>query len=144
MRFYTAFARAVRPWFRFFFYPNPGNAQYGSPMQTTLIILCVALIAFSFGLWYWRKHLQNPVTRKLSRSWGSASFWFGIAGLVLVVARVEEIQFLAMRLLWVLWWAGVAVYLFFQVRTFRARHCKVLPKERVFDPRDRYLPGKRK
>jgi hypothetical protein len=109
-----------------------------------LLVLCIALIVLSFVIRVWRRKMESPVTKKLSRSWSSACFWFGASGLVLVVCRVEQIQFLAMRLFWALWILGALVYAFFQVRQFRARYYRILPKEPTIDPRDRYLPGKRK
>lgn len=128
----------------FFFYPNPGNASYGSPKSLSLLILCVLLIAGAAALSVWRHKLKNPVTKKLSRSWPTASFWFGFTGLILIVARVEQIQFIAMRMWWVLWIAIAILYIFLQFRLFRARHYEVLPKEVRKDPREKYLPKKQK
>ena len=125
------------------FYPNPGQAHYTSTSMISLLALCGALMLLSFILRFWRRGISNPVTRKLSRSWSSASFWFGIAGAILVVSRVEGIQFLAMRFLWGVWLVAALAYLFFQIRQFRARHYEVLPVEVVLDPRDKYLPKKK-
>jgi len=129
---------------RYLFWPNPGNASYSSPKVTLLLLFCVLLIAGTFAIAAWRRKQSNPMTKKLSKSWPAASFWFGIAALLMIISRVEEIQFLAMRFLWVIWIAGVAFYIYVQIRQFRTRHYAVLPRERVLDPRDRYLPGKKK
>lgn len=129
---------------RYVFAPNPGHAAYGDSGMLFLIGIALALLVLALMIRSWRSGIQNPITKRLSRSWSAASFWFGVAALVLVVCRVEQIQFLAMRLLWVLWWVGVLFYVFFQVRQFRARHYKVLPAEHFSDPREKYLPGKRK
>jgi len=59
-------------------------------------------------------------------------------------ARVEQIQFLAMRFLWVLWGALLLAYVVFQILRFRARNYVVLPSVRTDDPRDKYLPGRKK
>ncbi len=128
----------------YFFYPNPGSATYSSTSMMMLLALSFVLIAVSFGIKYWRASLENPITRKLSRSWSMTSFWFGIVGLVLVVARVEQIQFLAMRFVWVLWALALIAYTLFQFRLFRARHYEVLPSVRFNDPRDRYIPQRKK
>ena len=129
----------------YLFWPNPGNATYQSPKAIALLIACVVLAIFSVGIRLWRRNLQNPVTKKLSASWGSAAFWFGLSGAVMVVARVEQIQFLAMRFLWVLWAAFACLYLFFQLRRFRQKHYEVLPKVKLAeDPREKYLPTKKK
>lgn len=129
--------------FSFFFYPNPGNADYSSPKSVALMIFCVLLIAASVGISVWRRRLKNPVTKKLTRSWSTAAFWFGFSGLLLVVARVEQIQFIAMRFWWVVWIAFALFYIYFQIRSFRARHYEVLPKKVSHDPRAKYLPGKK-
>lgn len=130
--------------FSFLFYPNPANATYGSPKSLVLLALCILLMAGAVALSMWRKKLSNAVTRKLSRTWPSASFWFGFVGLVLVISRVEQIQFVSMRFWWLVWFAIAAFYIFLQFRLFRARHYEVLPKEVSRDPRSKYLPRKRK
>lgn len=128
----------------FLFWPNPANADYGSPKVVALMILCGLLIVGAFALSFWRKRMKNPVTKKLSRSWGVAAFWFGLSGLILIVSRVEQIQFVSMRFLWVIWIAIAAFYVYIQVRLFRARHYEVLPREASVDPRSKYLPRKKK
>ena len=64
--------------------------------------------------------------------------------LLFVVARTEEIQFLAMRFLWVLWLAAALLYLFLQVKFFRARYYEELPVDRTDDPRAAYLPKRKR
>ena len=141
MRIFLQFLRTIRPYLRYFFAVNPGGATYGT--MTGLLVLCGALFVFSFVIRFWRRRITNAVTKNLSRSWSSTAFWFAIIGFLFIVCRVEGIQFLAMRFFWVLWGLGAALYLFFQVQQFRARHYRVLPKEHSHDPRERYLPKKR-
>lgn len=129
---------------RYWFYPNPGNTDYGNWKVQVLMVLCALLVIGSFGIRAWRNRQQNSVTKRLSRSWPSAALWFGLTGLILVVSRVELIQFLAMRFFWVVWIGLLIAYLILQVRLFRARHYQVLPRESVTDPRDPYLPGPRR
>lgn len=88
--------------------------------------------------------MQNSVTRKLSASWSSVAFWMGIVGLVLVVARVERIQIVAMPFLWVVWGAILLLYVVIQWRIFVMKHYQVLPRSAEVDPNDRYLPKKKK
>ncbi|MDD4628349.1 MAG: hypothetical protein PHE68_03060 [Candidatus Peribacteraceae bacterium] len=125
-------------------WPNPGNASYGSPKIQILLVACALLILLSFTMSFWRRNMRNPVTKRLSRTWPSAAFWFGLIGLVLVVSRVESIGFLAMRLWWVILAAVGALYLFLQYRIFRARHYQQMPREFTDDPREKYLPRKKK
>ncbi len=108
-----------------------------------MLVVCLGLMVGSFFLGLWRTK-QQPITKKLSRTWASAAFWIGLVGAFLIVSRVEGIQFFSMRFLWVLWALAIAVYVILQIRIFRSRHYEVLPTERVEDPRGKYLPGKKK
>lgn len=129
--------------FRYLFWPNPGFAAYGDADMLGLAGACILLIIASFVISFWRRK-QSSMTRKLSASWSSVAFWFGIAGLVLVVARVEDIQFIAMRFLWIVWGVLLLTYVFFQVRRWRLKHFEVLPTTQTHDPRDPYLPKAKK
>jgi hypothetical protein len=130
--------------FSYIFWPNPGNATYGSPKSLALLLFCALLIVAAFGISVWRRKLANPVTKKLTRTWAATSFWFGFTGLLLIVARVEQIQFLAMRFLWIVWIALAILYIVFQMRSFRMRHYEVLPKIVSVDPRSKYLPKRKR
>jgi hypothetical protein len=125
-------------------WPNPGNVTYGSPKMLALIVFCLALIVAAFVISFWRKKLTNQITKKLSRSWGTACFWFGFSGLILAISRVEQIQYVAMRLWWVVWIVIAVLYILIQVKIFRARHYKVIPSESPMDPRAKYLPKRKK
>jgi len=81
--------------------------------------------------------------RKLTRSWARALLWFGVSGIVLVVGRVEYIQFVAMRFWWLVWFLAFLLYGVFQYRTLRQRYYRVIPQERTQDPREKYLPKAR-
>lgn len=131
------------PFLSYWFWPNPGGWHYTDSRVMTLMGVCVVLILLSFAIRLWRKRLTNSVTSKLSRSWSSAAFWFGLTGLFLAASRVETIQFLSMRSLWVLWLLCIVLYAFFQVIQFRRRHYTVLARTNVIDERDRYLPKRR-
>lgn len=128
----------------YIFWPNPGNADYGSPKSLALIVVCLLLIVASFILSRWRKRQGDQVLRRLSKSWSSASVWFGIVGLILVIARVEDIQYLAMRLWWIVWAACIALYVILQIRRYRMRYYQVLPSQSSSDPRDKYLPKRKR
>lgn len=127
----------------YIFWPNPGNADYSSPKALILLVLCIVAVVAAVviprlrGSW-------NPQLKKLSKSWATACAWFGGIGLVLVIARVEEIQYIAMRFLWVLWGMALLGYMFVQVRSYRARYYEVLPTAPVQDARAQYLPKRKK
>lgn len=128
----------------YLFWPNPGNATYGSPKAMLLLIICILLVVASFGVRLRRRSIRSGVLRKLTRSWASAAFWFGVTGLVMVVARAEQIQYLSMRFLWVLWALLLLLYLCLQVRLWRARYYEVVPSVITEDPRGKYLPRQKK
>ena len=123
---------------------NPGNAAYGDAWVVALLVLCGVLIVSSFLITRWRKRQPNAVTRKLSRSWANASFWFGFLGLVLLVSRVEGIQFFAMRFWAYLLVVFTVIYVLFQVFVFRKRHYEVLPMQRMESGMEKYLPHRKK
>lgn len=127
----------------YIFWPNPGNASYDSPKAMALLIACVVMIVASFVLSAWRKRASQGM-RRSSKSWPSAAFWFGLIGAVLVISRVEQIQFVAMRLWWFIWGLALVAYIFFQVKNYRSRHYEVIPSISVDDPRAKYLPKKKK
>ena len=124
----------------YWFWPNPGNASYDSPKVLVLFAVCGVLFLVSFLVVSWRRRTSNAVTRKLSRSWPRAMRWFAIIGIALVVSRVEAIQFLSMRFLWAVWGLALLAFIGFQVWWFRKRHYTVVQKEKVEDPRAKYLP----
>ncbi len=134
----------MNTFFTYLFWPNPGSVGYASPKALALLIFCIVLIVAAPVLSAWRGRQSNPRMKRLSRSWPAASFWFGLTGLLLVVARVESIQFLAMRFLWVLWAAVAVLFVFLQVRLFRARFYQELPINRSDDPRAAYLPKRKR
>ncbi len=69
---------------------------------------------------------------------------FGIIGLILIISRVEDIQFIEMRFMWVLWALALAIYVVFQWFSFMRRHYTVVQKQKVIDVRDRYMPTKKR
>lgn len=127
----------------YIFWPRPPATGYDNPKIQVALAVCALLIVASFALRYWRKSVQNAQTKKLSRSWPSAALSFGLVGLVLVVARAEDISYISMRFWWVLWAIFAVLYVVLQVRLFRARHYQTLPSKKVEDPRKKYLPKRR-
>lgn len=130
--------------FLYIFHPNPGGAAYVSPTMGTLLLLSLGLVVASFFIRMWRSKLRNAVTKKLSRLWSDAALWFGIIGVILVVSRVEGIQYFAMRFWWGVWVVALLAVVVLQLRLFRTRHYEVLPTAKIVDPREKYLPGKKK
>lgn len=129
----------------YLFWPNPPAPSYSNPKVLFVLIVCALLVTGSFACKRWRNSQKNAVTRKLTRSWSSAAFWFGIVGMFMAVCRVEGISYLSMRFLWVLWLLGAALFIVVQWKLWRMRHYEVLPQEKpAADPREQYLPKKKK
>lgn len=102
----------------------------------------VLVVTFVF-LKRWRSRLEDPMKKKLSRSWPSASLWFGIIAAFLTISRAEGISYLSIRFFWIVWIIVLALFLFVQWKQFRARYYRRLPTEKVQDPREKYLPKKK-
>ena len=129
----------------YIFWPNPPAPSYSNPKVMALLLAGFALVAVSFALKRWRKNQQSPITRKLSASWPGATLWFGLTALFLTVCRVEGISYLSMRLWWLVWAVAAVFYILFQFKMYKMRNYEVLPKEQEKeDPRDKYLPKKKR
>lgn len=128
----------------YLFWPNPGNATYSSPKVLALMIICALFVLASVGIGYWRRKSASPSMRKVSKSWSSATLWFGLSGLILAVSRVEQIQYVSMRFVWVLWLAALVFYVYWQMRNYRLRHYEIIPQTKSIDPRSAYLPKRKK
>ena len=124
----------------YWFYPNPGSADYDSPKVLIIFGVCILLFVGSFLISRWRQRPSNPVTKKLSRSWVRAMRLFAFIGTFLAICRVEEIQFFAMRFLWLLWGLALLGFFALQIWLWRKKHYTVVEKQKVDDPRDKYLP----
>ena len=112
--------------------------------MVAILAFCVMLVVGSFVIRWWSHHEQNARRRLLSRSWPAASLWFGLSGLILVVARVEQIQFIAMRLWWVIWGVTAGFYVWFQVKNWHLRYYEVLPQQKQRNSMERYLPRRKR
>lgn len=128
----------------YLFWPNPGNALYGSPKIFAILLFGVVLVLASVWCFFWRRRLTDSQLKKCSRSWPSASLWFGVAGIVLVISRVEQIQFMAMRALVFVWLGALVAYILLQIKLFRLRYFKVIPQQKVDGQREKYLPRRKK
>lgn len=126
------------------FDPFPPAVPYADVQVLPFLLLAVGLLIASFFLSRWARSNPNPITKKLTKAWPKAAFVFGFAALILVVSRVEGIQYLAMPFLWVVWGLLGILYFLLQRRVFRSRHYEVVKTEHVEDPRERYLPKKKK
>lgn len=128
----------------YWFYPNPGSAAYTSPKVLILFSVLALFFLASFILSHWRRKHPNSVTRKLTKSWPGALRTFTIIGATLIVSRVEDIQFFAMRILWVFWGIALIAFILLQAWLWKKMHYTIVQKVTVDDPRAKYLPGKGK
>lgn len=128
----------------YWFYPNPGATSYENPKVIALLLLGVVLFLSSFLVRAIVRRSQNPVLVRLARSWPSALRWFGGTAVVLTVVRVETIQFLSMRALWIVWGGALLLYFVVQWRIFRFHYYTTQRRAPLQDPRDPYLPRSKK
>lgn len=130
----------------YWFWPNPAGWTYGTQSVVLLLTLSAALVVASFGIRLWRRKLPGGMTKVLSRSWSAVCIWFGLIGFVLIVSRVEQIQFFSMRVLWAVWALALVLYVLFQLWQFRRRHYSVMKQAGsvLDDDMARYLPRKKR
>lgn len=128
----------------YLFYPNLGTGSYTSTNVSIILGISALFVIASIVSRVWRKKQQNSVMRKLTKSWPSSFLWFGIVGAVLAVSRVEGIQFVSMRVWTLVWAACFLLFALFQTMKFRRRYYEVIPQVKTEDPKDRYLPKKKK
>src|SRR3989344_3048054 len=127
----------------YWFYPRPPATSYDNPKVLLMVLFCVLLFFGSFAVSFCRKNRENAVTKRLMKSWAPCMRWFGGIGMVLLVARAEDIQFLSMRAFWMLWVLGVLGFASVQIWRFRVKHYTIVPKTYVEDPREKYLPKRK-
>lgn len=134
----------MKSFFSYWFWPNPAGWHYADSRVQMLLGICLLLVVLSFVIRVWRNAVRNPVTRTLSKSWSRAAFWIGVVGLIFAVSRVETIQFLSMRILWLLLGLFAVLYALLQLLRFRARHYSFLDRVRIVDEREKYLPKRKR
>ena len=128
----------------YWFWPNPGGWSYDSLHVRLILGACLLILLSSFVIAFWRSRTSNPMTKLLTKSWPTAAFWFGITGVVFVISREATIQFVSMRVLWVVWGLLAVLYASIQLLSFRRRHYTVVKSRRVVDERDKYLPSRKR
>lgn len=128
----------------YLFWPNLGVSSYDNPKVLALIVVCVGLVIASFIVRFWIRKTATPVLRKIAKGWPTALLSLGLTGLLLIVSRVEGVQYLSMRVLWIVWAAAAVFYAFLQIKKYRQRYYEVLPAVSVEDPRSKYLPKRKK
>jgi preprotein translocase subunit YajC len=128
----------------YLFWPNNGTTPYSSTSVATFLVVCVLFIIISYYLRKWISKQSNKQTRKLTKSWPSILQWYGFIGVVLAVSRAEGILYLSMRIWWILWGATFVAIAILQWRKFTNKHYTVVEEVKVNDPRDKYLPKKKR
>lgn len=124
----------------YLFWPNPGGAVYGDPHPRIALAVCGALLLLSLALRIMRARLHFGSFRRFALSFDRVALWFGVTGLLLVVARVEEIQYLAMRFWWIVWGGSFILCGVVRLRRLRLLGYEVIPSAAPPDLREKYLP----
>jgi len=128
----------------YLFWPNPGGVSYGDLHPLTALVVCGLLLLSPLVLRVLRARSRSGSFRRLTQSWSRAALWFGVVGLLLVVARAEEIQYLAMRFWWVVWGGSFGLYGVLQCRRARLLWYEVIPSAASQDLREKYLPHRKR
>lgn len=128
----------------YLFWPNPGGVSYLDPHPLIALFVCGTFLLSSLALRVLRARSRSGSFRRLTQSWSRAALWFGIVGLLLVVARVEEIQYLAMRFWWVVFGGSFGLYGALQCRRARLLWYEVIPSATSQDVREKYLPHRKR
>ncbi len=128
----------------YLFWPNPGGAAYGDPHPRMALAICSALLLLSLALRILRVRSRSGSVRRFAQSFDRVALWFGVTGLLLVVARVEEIQYLAMRFWWIVWGGSVVLCCIVRLRRLRLLGYDVIPSAAPPDSREKYLPRRKR
>lgn len=128
----------------YLFWPNPGGVAYTDPHPLFALVVSGLLLLASVSLRLLRARSHSGSFRRLAQGWSRAALWFGVVGLLLVVVRAEEIQYLAMRFWWVVWGVSAACYMFLQWRRTQCLWYELIPSAPVGDPREKYLPHRKR
>jgi len=126
------------------FDPFPPALEYSDPLLLPFLLIALGLLAASYFLSRLSRNHPNPVTKKLTKIWPKAAFFYGFVALILVVSRAEAIQYIAMQFWWIVWAILGILFATVQYRLFRSRHYQVLKSEHVEDPREKYLPKRKR
>jgi hypothetical protein len=128
----------------YFFYPNPYAPQYSDPKVLFIALTCVALIIAGLVTKSLFSKSADKQFKKLSASWPRAMLWFGVIGLIMLIARTESVSYVSMRLWWVFWLLFGLLYIVFQVKQYGTKYYKVISTGKSTGKPVRYLPKKKK
>ena len=128
----------------YLFWPNPGGVSYLDPHPLIALLVCGVLLLLALVLRILRTRSHSGSFRRLTQSFDRAALWFGLVGLFLVIARAEEIQYVAMRFWWIVFGGSFALYVFVQCRRARLLWYEVIPSAPSQDLREKYLPHRKR
>lgn len=128
----------------YLFWPNPEGMGYTDPHPLIAFTVCGLLLLSSLMFRVMRARSRSGSFRRLTSSWARAALWFGVVGLLLVVARVEGIQYVSMRFWWIVFGGSAAGYVFVQWRRAQCLLYEVIPSVQSQDLREKYLPRRKR
>lgn len=128
----------------YLFWPNPGGAAYDDPNPRMALAICGALLLLSLALRIMRARSHSGSVRRFAQSFDRVALWFGVTGLLLVVARVEEIQYVAMRFWWIVWGGSFILCSVVRLRRLRLLGYEVILSASPPDSREKYLPRRKR
>lgn len=128
----------------YLFWPNPGGVMYSDPHPLIALLVCGLFLLSSLMVRRMHARSHSGPFRRLTQGWARAFWWFGVLGLLLVVARAEEIQYVAMRFWWIVLGVSVVAYGAWQCRRARTLWYEVIPSAALPDSREKYLPHRKR
>lgn len=118
----------------------PAPLGYQSPAVWLLCGSGIGLLLLSAAM---RRMTFPQSVRMATRTWPTMLLVYGFGGLLLGVSEAEGITFLSMRFLPLLWLFLLLLTVTLHALFWKKRAYTVVRQQRVHDPRDTYLPGKR-
>lgn len=124
-----------------FFALSPAPLGYSSVMSWGLCVAGAVLLLLSSVV----RRMKFPSSvRGATRTWPALLLAYGVTGILLGVSAAEGVTFFAMPALAALWALLLIVTTVLHALFWKKRSYVIVPQERRPDPRDAYLPGKRR
>ncbi len=127
--------------FKYYFVASP-NADFQYTKLTLAIGLILIVLGFALAF-YRKRHLKDPITKKIIRKYPGTLKTYGVLVLILLLVREAGIPFLSMRFLWLVL-AGFFIYsvmkiLFTYNREYKKRYTRAKKQGLI----NKYLPKRK-
>ncbi len=127
---------------RYYFIPLP-DPNFQFTKLTLLIGGLLILSGFALGF-YRKKHLKDPIAKKLIKAYPGKLRTYGFLVLMLLVFREMGIPYLSMRI----WWFVLLAFFLYQVAKFafsyKSEYQKRAKRVKQNASKEKYLPKKKR